>query len=135
MKKDLAEVKAYAKAMADSNRARDAYVDKEQDKFFHQLNRQWVDINGLKDRMEHLESRVRALELENESLLACLDSMVVLGSAILPPSRIPERNPRTLYVVCTYLSFISNRFPPRFQTYLSRTVHHLISPSSLPFTC
>ena len=33
MKKDLAEVKAYAEAMADSNRARDAYVDKEQDKF------------------------------------------------------------------------------------------------------
>ena len=34
MKKDLAEVKAYAKAMVDSNRARDVYVDKEQDKFF-----------------------------------------------------------------------------------------------------
>ena len=34
MKKDLAEVKAYAKAMADSNCVRDAYVDKEQDKFF-----------------------------------------------------------------------------------------------------
>ena len=27
MKKDLAEVKAYAEAMADSNYARDAYVD------------------------------------------------------------------------------------------------------------
>ena len=35
MKKDLAEVKAYAEAMAKSNRARDMYVDKEQDKFFH----------------------------------------------------------------------------------------------------
>ena len=34
MKRDLAEVKAYAKAMADSNRVRDAYIDKEQDKFF-----------------------------------------------------------------------------------------------------
>ena len=34
MKKDLAEVKVYAEAMADSNCARDAYVDKEQDKFF-----------------------------------------------------------------------------------------------------
>ena len=34
MKKDLAEVKVYAKAMAKSNHARDAYVDKEQDKFF-----------------------------------------------------------------------------------------------------
>ena len=40
MKKDLAEVKAYAEAMADSNWAWDAYVDKEQDKCFHQLNRQ-----------------------------------------------------------------------------------------------
>ena len=34
MKKDLAKVKAYAEAIADSNRTRDAYVDKEQDKFF-----------------------------------------------------------------------------------------------------
>ena len=34
MKKDLTEVKAYAKAMADSNHARDAYVDKEQNKVF-----------------------------------------------------------------------------------------------------
>ena len=31
MKKDLAQVKVYAEAMADSNRARDAYVNKEQD--------------------------------------------------------------------------------------------------------
>ena len=29
MKKDLAKVKAYAKAMANSNQARDAYVNKE----------------------------------------------------------------------------------------------------------
>ena len=76
MKKDLAEVKAYAEAMADSNHARDAYVNKEQDKFFCRLNRQQVDIDTLKDQMEWLELRVRALELENESLLACLDSMV-----------------------------------------------------------
>ena len=76
MKKDLAEVKAYAEAMADSNRARDAYVDKEQDKFFHHLNRQRVDIDVLKDRMERLELRVRALELENKLLLTRLDSMV-----------------------------------------------------------
>ena len=34
MKKDLAKVKVYAEAMADSNRARNAYVNKEQDKFF-----------------------------------------------------------------------------------------------------
>ena len=49
MKKDLAKVKAYAEAMADSNCARDAYVDKEQEKFFRCLNRQWVDIDSLKD--------------------------------------------------------------------------------------
>ena len=52
MKKDLAEVKAYAEAMADSNRARDAYVDKEQDKFFRRINRQRADIDALKERME-----------------------------------------------------------------------------------
>ena len=40
MKKDLAKVKAYTEAMVESNRARDAYVDKEQDKFFRRLNRQ-----------------------------------------------------------------------------------------------
>ena len=45
MKKDLAEVKAYAEAMAESNRARDAYVDKEQDKFFRRVNRQRADIH------------------------------------------------------------------------------------------
>ena len=51
-------------------------MDKEQGKFFCQLNRQWVDINALKDQVEQLELRARALELENESLLAHLDSMV-----------------------------------------------------------
>ena len=76
MKKDLAEVKAYTEAMADSNCARDAYVDKEQDKFFHRVNRQWADIDALKECMERLELRARALELENESLSAHLDSMV-----------------------------------------------------------
>ena len=76
MKKDLAEVKAYAKAMADSNCVRDTYVDKERDKFFHQLNQQRADINALKEQMEQSELRARALELENESLLARLDSMV-----------------------------------------------------------
>ena len=76
MKKDLAEVKVYAEAMADSNRVRDMYVDKEQDKFFCRLNRQRVDIDALKDWMERSELRVRALELENESLSAHLDSMV-----------------------------------------------------------
>ena len=76
MKKDLAEVKAYAKAMADSNCVRDTYIDKEQDKFFHRLNQQRADINALKERMERSELRARALELENESLSACLDSMV-----------------------------------------------------------
>ena len=76
MKKGLAKVKAYAEAMADSNCVRDAYVDKEQDKFFRHLNRQQVNIDTLKDRMEQSELRARALELENESLLAHLDSMV-----------------------------------------------------------
>ena len=76
MKKDLAEVKAYAEAMADINCARDTYINKEQDKFFCHLNRQQVDIDTLKDQMEQSELRVRALELENESLSARLDSMV-----------------------------------------------------------
>ena len=76
MKKDLAEVKAYAKAMADSNRVRDAYVNKEQDKFFRCVNRQQANIDALKERMERSELRVRALELENKLLLARLDSMV-----------------------------------------------------------
>ena len=76
MKKDLAKVKAYAEAMAESNRARDAYVDKEQDKFFRRINRQRVDINALKEQMERSELQARALELENESLSARLDSMV-----------------------------------------------------------
>ena len=49
MKKDLAEVKAYAEAMADSNRARDAYIDKEQDKFFCRVNQQRANINALKE--------------------------------------------------------------------------------------
>ena len=76
MKKDLAEVKAYAKAMADSNCARDAYVNKEQDKFFRRINRQQADIDTLKEKMEWSELRARVLELENESLSARLDSMV-----------------------------------------------------------
>ena len=76
MKKDLAEVKAYTEAMADSNRAWDVYVDKEQDKFFCCLNWQRGDIDALKDHVERLELRARALELENKSLLARLNSMV-----------------------------------------------------------
>ena len=76
MKKDLAKVKAYAEAMADSNCARDAYVDKEQDKFFRRVNRQRANIDALKECMEQSELRARALELENKSLSACLDSMV-----------------------------------------------------------
>ena len=62
--------------MADSNRARDVYVDKEQDKFFRRVNWQRADIDALKEWMEWSELRARALELENESLLARLDSMV-----------------------------------------------------------
>ena len=69
MKRDLAEVKAYTEAMADSNQARDAYIDKEQDKLFHHLNRQRNNIDILKERLEQLELRARALELANESML------------------------------------------------------------------
>ena len=76
MKKDLAEVKVFTEAMVDSNCARDVYVDKEQDKFFWHVNRQWADIDALKEHMERSELRARALELENKSLLARLDSMV-----------------------------------------------------------
>ena len=76
MKKDLAEVKAYAEAMADSNRVRDTYVDKEQDKFFQCVNRQRADIDALKEWMERTELKARVLELENELLSAHLDSMV-----------------------------------------------------------
>ena len=76
MKKELAEVKAYAEAMADSNCARDAYVNKEQDKFFRQINCQWANIDALKEWMEWSELRAKALELENKSLSARLDSMV-----------------------------------------------------------
>ena len=76
MKKDLAKVKAYAEAMVDSNHARDAYMDKEQDKFFCCLNWWQGDIDALKDHMEWSESRARALELENKLLSAHLNSIV-----------------------------------------------------------
>ena len=49
MKKDLAKVKAYTEAIADSNQARDAYINKEQDKFFCHLNQQRNNINSLKE--------------------------------------------------------------------------------------
>ena len=68
MKKDLAKVEAYAKAMADSNCVRNVYVDKEQDKFFRWLNRQRVDINVLKDCMERSELKARALELSGHGI-------------------------------------------------------------------
>ena len=70
MKKDLAEVKAYAKAMADSNCARDAYVSKEQDKFHWQLNCQRNNIDILKECLDWSEMRTRVLELEKDSMLA-----------------------------------------------------------------
>ena len=50
--------------------------DKEQDKFFRRVNRQRADLDALKERMDRSELRARALELENESLSAHLDSMV-----------------------------------------------------------
>ena len=54
---------------------RDAYVGKEQDKFFCHLNRQRNDINALKELLEHSELRVRALELANKLMLEQMDSM------------------------------------------------------------
>ena len=54
-------------------------------------------------------------------------SLSLLGSAILPPSRIPEQNPRTPYVVCIYLSFVSDRFLPCIWTSLLHTIYHYIS--------
>lgn len=48
MKKQVAKLKAFVEAMAESNKKRDAYVDREQDKFFNCLNRQQNDINRLK---------------------------------------------------------------------------------------
>ena len=51
----------------------------------------------------------------------------MLGSAILPPSRVPEWNPRTPYVVCIYLSFVSDQFLPRIRTSPLRTIYHYIS--------
>ena len=44
--------------------------------FFRRVNHQQADIDALKERMEWSELRARALELENKSLLARLDSMV-----------------------------------------------------------
>ena len=75
MKKDLVKVKVYAEAMAQSNQARDAYVDKEQDKFFCCLNRQRNDIDSLKEQLERSELRVKALELANKLMLEQMDNM------------------------------------------------------------
>ena len=52
---------------------------------------------------------------------------LLLGSAILPPSCIPERNPRTPYVVCIYLSFVSDWFPPCIRTSPLRTIYHILT--------
>ena len=52
LNKTVAEVKDFTEAMAESNRKQDAYVDKEQDKFFVCLNRQQSEINSLKEQLE-----------------------------------------------------------------------------------
>ena len=75
MKKDLAKVKAYTEAIADSNQARDAYINKEQDKFFCHLNQQRNNINSLKEWLEQSELRAKALELTNESMSERMDNM------------------------------------------------------------
>ena len=99
------------------------------------------DCRGL-----HVSNTPISLAIRTASTMSAL----MLGSAILPPSRVPEWNPRTPYVVCTYSSFVSDRFPPRFQTYLSvpyitlfhlfTSVHLLIShlspvPPIFPSVC
>ena len=61
--------------MMESNKKRDTYVNKEQDKFFVCLNRQRNEINSLKERLEWSELRTKALELANESMLELLDDM------------------------------------------------------------
>ena len=53
--------------------------------------------------------------LAGERTRVSLHSSFLLGSAILPPSHVPKQNLRTLYVVRTYLSFISDQFPPCFR--------------------
>ena len=75
LNKMVAEVKDFAEGMLESNKKRDAYVDKEQDKFFVRLNRQRGEINALKERLERSELRARALELANESMSERMDDM------------------------------------------------------------
>ena len=58
---------------------------------------------------------------------------ILLGSAILPPSRVPEQNPIVLYIVRPCLSSASVRLPPHSRTYhLCHLFHycHLCSLSS-----
>ena len=88
--------------MADSNWARDAYVNKEQDKFFHCLNRQRSDIDALKEHVEQLELRARALELENKFVIGAGLWSASLGLAFNPNDHAfcysvwfpPDSNPR-----------------------------------------
>ena len=68
-------MKDFAEAMMESNKKRDAYIDKEQDKFFVCLNRQCNEINSLKEQLEWLELRTKVLELANELMLELLDDM------------------------------------------------------------
>ena len=61
-------------------------------------------------------------------------SICVLGSAILPPSRIPEWNPIVPYVVRPCLSSTSVWLPPHSRTYHPVTSVHLVAshPSLIP---
>ena len=64
----------------------------------------------------------------------------VLGSAILTLSQVPGWNPMFLYVVHSYLSFISEQFPFHFWTYhlitsftIITSIHLVVShPSLIP---
>ena len=98
MKKDLAEVKVYAEAMADSDWVQDMYVDKEQDKFFYWLNRQWSNINALKECVDQSELRVRALELENK--------LLHWGQGVVFP-------PGTSQMHCKEMDKVPAKYPPR----------------------
>lgn len=98
----VAKVKAFTKAMAESNAKWDAYVDQEQDKFQLCLNRQRSEINGLKEWLEWVELRTLLLELANESMSERMDDM---ATKLCFCSRTEGAQVR----VTTWLKFPANR--------------------------
>ena len=57
------------------------------------------------------------LQAKNGIVISTDSDGVVLGSVILPPSHVPRWNLMVLYVVRSYLSFVSGWFPLHFWTY------------------